>query len=191
MKRFDTGEGPRLARCPYCNEKLDRSEGVTPYNPEDRLPEPGDVSVCAECGEPAVFDADMNMVKLSEPERAELMKDEHVAQTSFAIKAMRAANNPDMQKLFNKQLDQMVVDVKKWKADHQDSEPMIQYNYQYNYQKEVGLIATFKSAVDNKFVMLNEDATTMVTELGWMNECQTMPTVNMVRVVLEHSFGEE
>lgn len=187
MKRFDTGEGPRLARCPYCNEKLDRSEGVTPYNPESRLPGPGDVSVCIECGEPAVFDADMNMVKLSESKRAELMKDEHVAKTSFAIKAMRAANDPSMRDQFNKQLDQMAVDVKKWKADHPDSQPMIQYNY----QADVGLIATFKSAVENKFVMLNEDATAMVTELGWMNECRTMPTVNMVRAVLSHVFGEE
>lgn len=187
MKRFNTGEGQKEAECPYCHQKLDRSTGVSPHNPEDRLPKPGDVSVCIECGEVSYFDAAMNMVELSQQERDELMKDEHVASASLSIKAMRAANNPDMRKLFDEQLDRMCEDVKKWMADHPDSEPMIQYNY----QKEVGLIAAFKDAVERKFVMLNEDATAMVTELGWMTECKTMPTVNMVRGVLDYAFGKE
>lgn len=187
MKQFDTGEGPIKTECPYCHEELDRSTGMSPYNPEDKKPSPGDVSVCSECGEISIFDQDMNMVKPSDEERAELIQDEHVAKTSFMIKAVKAGSDPVNRERFLNKLDSMEAQIREWRAIRPDTKPMIQYNY----QKEVGLIATMADAVEKKFVTVNDDAKDMLDELGWLRPGQEMPTVNMVRVVIEHVFGEE
>lgn len=185
IRTFNTGEGPKKSVCPYCGAQLDRSEGFSPHNPDERLPAPGDVSVCAECGEPAIFNEDMEMVRQTEEQRAALMEDENVRLASFIVKAKASADDPDIKKKYADQLEFMADSVKRWRAKNPAINPMIQYNF----GEKVGLISTFREAVERKFVMLNDDAKDMLEELGWMKKCPTMPTVNMVRAVLEHSFG--
>lgn len=187
IKTFNTGEGPKKSTCPYCNSQLDRSEGFSTYNPDDRLPQPGDVSVCAECGEPAIFDEDMVMVKPTDEVRAELMENEDVRLTSFMVKAKKSSDDPELQRRYSNHLESMATSVREWRAKNPNTNPMIQYNY----GGKIGLIATFREAVEKKFVMLNDDAKAMLEELGWMNVNPTMPTVNMVKAVLDHVFGKE
>lgn len=94
---------------------------------------------------------------------------------------------PDKQRAYSDQLDQMSHAVIDWRVNHRDSNPMIQYNF----QKEVGVIAALQDAIDHKFVSVNDDALQMFKELGWLDDVKSMPTVLMVRVVLEHVFGKE
>lgn len=188
MNRFDTGEGPKKTVCPYCDAKLDRSSGMSPNNPAQRDPAPGDVSVCINCGEIAVFDGDMAMAKPSEEELAMLLEDETILKTRIMVKSMRAVMDPDRNKAYTDQLENMAGQVKAWRVANPNTSPMIQYNY----QKEVGLIAALYDAVENKFVTINADARDMLEELGWLGKEDKMaPTVNMVRAVLEKVFGEE
>lgn len=189
MRPFDTGEGPKKISCPYCGARLDRSTGIALNNPEDNNPSPGDVSVCTECGEVAVFGDDMAMVKPDEETLAELMQDETVLKTQLMIKGMRAVMDHNRRRAYEDQLEKMAADVGEWREMHPNTGPIL---IQYNYQKEVGLIAALPDAIENKFVTINADARDMLEELGWLDkENKLAPTVNMVRAVLGKVFGEE
>lgn len=178
-------EGPNLepTACPYCHEKIDCSTGVL----KDMPPSPGDISICLYCGEPSKFDDQLQMVKLESSELADVMSDPVVRTSMLHIKARKAAANPDRQKAYTGQLEKMASDVAEWRVNHRDSRPEIQYNFQAN----TGVVAALQDAIDHHFISVNEDALIMFKELGWLDNKPTMPTVMMVRVVLEHVFGKE
>ena len=54
--------------CTNCGHLLDSTTGVT----EDRDARPGDISVCAYCGQVSSFDKDLRLKKISDEEMAEM-----------------------------------------------------------------------------------------------------------------------
>lgn len=178
-------DGPNLepTECPHCNQKIDSSSGLQ----ANVQPHPEDVSICMYCGEPSKFDEQLQMVKLEGSEIAEVMADPAVQQAMIQIKAMKAASNHDRRKAYADQLDKMKDAVIAWRKEHSDPELSIQYNF----QKGTCVIAALQDAIDHKFISVNDDALKMFKELGWLDDVKAMPTVLMVRAVLEHAFRKE
>lgn len=175
------------ATCPSCNEKLAGSIiGQTIKEEQQRAPRPGDFSICVHCGEPAKFGDDMKLEKISNLEREELAtKNPEIAAAIMFIKSRM--DQAQLGKNYEDQLDRMEADVRAWRRTHFD----LMISIQYNYQKEVGVIGTLKQGIDNKFLTVNDHAMQMFNELGWLEDGPKMPTIIMVRVVLEHVFGKK
>lgn len=178
-------DGPNLkpTECPYCNNAIDRASGILREQP----PEPGDVCICLYCGEASKFNDQLQIEKLDELELIEMKTDPIVQAARLSIEARKAVTDPDRQRAYSDQLDKMSGDVVDWRVNHRDSNPMIQYNF----QKGVAVIVALQDAIDNNFVSVNDDALQMFKEIGWLDDGPAMPTVLMVRVVLEHVFGKE
>lgn len=71
--------GPLIeSRCPQCNYKL---TGASIIYGEDQKPEAGDFSVCLNCGQILVFDADLTLRKMSADKIRELMTDKEAWDT--------------------------------------------------------------------------------------------------------------
>jgi hypothetical protein len=176
-------EKPNLepTECPHCHERIDCSTGIK----KDISPSEGDISICVYCGEPSKFDAQLNMVKLERSELKEIMSDPVVSTSMLHIKARRIAQDPARHEAYVKQLDVMSDAVKEWRKKNQNLSPIIQYNF----TAQACVIAALEDAINSKFVSINDDARTMFKDLGWMDDKPTMPTILMVRAVLEHTFG--
>lgn len=174
-------DGPNLdpTECPYCHEKINSLSGIQ----KDVQPGPGDIYICTHCGEPSKFDDQLQMVALEGSELLDVMSDQVVREAMLAIKSRKT----DRRKAYMDQLGMMADEVVLWRETNQDSQPMIQYNF----QKEVSIIAALQDAIDHKFISVNDDALNMFKELGWLDDVKAMPTVMMVRAVLDQAFGKE
>lgn len=184
--KFDAEGVPKKINCPYCNTELDGHEGVGVHNPDNRPPQPGDISMCIQCGEPGKFGDGLVMLKLTDDELVEVMKEPSIRDAQRIIKAMKSSNT-DMAARYAEQVAKMGMEIRNWVSNNKGKSPAIQYN---NPDK-VGVIATFKDAVDNKFVSLNSDALTMATELGWLTPQAGMPTVFQVKAAMDVAFKED
>lgn len=60
------------SRCPQCNYKLD---AATVANGDDRMPDPGDHSVCINCGQVLKYEADLRLRKATAAEIREIMEE--------------------------------------------------------------------------------------------------------------------
>lgn len=75
--------------CPTCNERLD---GVTSLD-ANGMPDVGDISLCAYCGELLEFDEDMKLVLLTEEQWDELPQ--HSKNEMIKIQELvRSSSNP-------------------------------------------------------------------------------------------------
>ena len=69
---MSTTYGPLVeSRCPQCDYTL---TGATIIEGEDQKPEPGDSSVCLNCGQILTYEADLTLRKASIDEVRELME---------------------------------------------------------------------------------------------------------------------
>lgn len=185
MNRIKEDSHQINASCPTCHAELDGS--VDMNAPGQRPPREGDFSVCAHCGEPARFGPDLKLEKISNHERETLVS--QYPEIAKAIMFIKASMNQD-EKIGEKYVDQfddMQSKVKEWKAAHPD----LDISIQYNYQNKVAVIGTLKDGINSKFITVNDNAMTMFKELGWLDDGPTMPTIIMVRVVLENTFGKD
>jgi hypothetical protein len=187
MKRYNTEPNettlPPESTCPHCGTKLDISSGITGNNPDARGPEQGDISLCINCGEPCQFGEGMVMVKLSD----ELLKD--VLSDPVVVKAMRLIkhmDNPNPAAAYEAQLDKMLEDVRVWLKTGNWS-PSIQYNF----TRDNCVIASLDEALDRHVISVNDDALIMFEALGWLEDKPSMPTVLMVKVVMDNVFNKE
>lgn len=169
--------------CPNCGITLLYRADLS--KDERKLPSPGDLSICRDCAELCEFGNENNLVKMSEEKMAEMKARPEVQKVISLFKSEKDLQMKNSG--YSNQLDAMSDAVVDWRVNHQDSNPMIQYNF----QKGVGVIAALQDAIDNNFVSVNDDALQMFKELGWLDDGPAMPTVLMVRVVLEHVFGKE
>jgi hypothetical protein len=78
--------------CPFCLKAQD-----TASMPDSSAPVPGDIAFCLDCGELAVFDADMIFRKPTEAELAELAGQPAFLERSFQVASFRAyrASTPE------------------------------------------------------------------------------------------------
>jgi hypothetical protein len=127
------------------------------------------------------------MVRLDESELAEVMADPIVQTSMLHIKAKKIATDPDRNKAYADYPDKMADAVLAWRKEHPDLELSIQYNF----QDEACVIAALDDAIDDNFISVNDHALKMFKDLGWLEDKPEMPTVNMVRSVMEHCFGKE
>lgn len=67
--------------CPYCNHLLD---GISQVNGEN-LPEPGDASICIQCGNVSVFDDDLSLRKPLPEEESAIQEDPTIREAQRAI----------------------------------------------------------------------------------------------------------
>lgn len=180
MNRLNPYDGTHklTGTCPYCGFKYEATTGL---NEEDkRAPKPGDISLCVECGEAARFGYGLVMEKISVLEREQYAtKDPKIALAMQFIKAKNPSKYEDV-------LDVMAVKVKEWKDQHMD----LDISIQYNFPEYVAVVGTLPDGIDSKFIMVNDHAMQMFRELGWMNDTPEMPTIIMVKTVLEHVFGK-
>jgi len=185
MKRYDTEPNkiklPPESICPHCGEKLDLTSGITGNNPDARRPESGDISLCCNCGEPCQFGDDMEMVKLTD----ELLKD--VLTDPTIVKVMRLIKEyngkPPQQAAYEAQLDKMLSDVRGWLKTG-DWSPSVQYNF----TNKTCIIGSLDDALKEHFISVNDDAMIMFQTLGWLDDNPSMPTVLMVKVVMDNIF---
>jgi len=178
---------PEFSACPHCGVKLDCSSGVTLTHDGDnapRPPVPGDISMCQGCGEPCVFGEGLSMEKMDDEMKADVLKDPAISVMSLMIKSMNAAKNPDRQRQYSEQLEAMASDVRKWRQNNPDKDLSIQYNF----TKGTGVIAALEDAINRSFISVNENAMQMFKDVGWLDDKPSMPTVLMVRAVMEHVF---
>jgi len=70
------GEGQRvpLSFCPHCNAELDGCSGID----NDARPDPGDFTICIECGAVAAFSRGLRLRRLTKREQREVAGDERV-----------------------------------------------------------------------------------------------------------------
>jgi hypothetical protein len=173
------------SECPSCRAALDMSIGAG--IPGQPAPRPGDLCLCAHCGEPARFGQDMRLEMLGNLEKERLLTEHpELARAGMFIKARLVVEDPEGRR-YTDQLDTMLDEVRAWKAKHHD----LDLSIQYNYQKEVGVIGTLRDGIKNRFLTVNDHAMTMFQELGWLEDRPTMPTIIMVRCVMDHAFGKE
>jgi len=71
-KSFDTNT---LAVCPYCGKKMDMATAVKHDMEMAKPPKPGNVTVCIECLNVAMFDEDLTLVKMDPETWAEFRRD--------------------------------------------------------------------------------------------------------------------
>ncbi len=184
--KFDSEGVPKKINCPYCNTELDGHEGVGVHNPDNRPPQPGDISMCIECGEPGKFGEGLVMLKLADDELVDVMKEPSIRDAQRIIRSMKS-NNTDMATRYAEQVAKIGMEIRNWVASNKGKSPAIQYNT----TEKVGVIGTFMDAVNNKFVSVNSDALTMATDLGWMKPGPFMPTVFQVKAAMEVAFKED
>lgn len=171
--------------CPNCGVAL---FAYTDLGRDERpMPKPGDLSICSQCAEPCEFAEGNTLVKLSEAKRAVVMANPRMQQVAFLIKSAHASQDPERANDYSSQLEMMAEMVIAWRKNNPDLSPSIQYNF----QERTGIIAALQDAIDQHFISVNEDAMTMFKELGWLEDVPNMPTVLMVKVVLEHVFGKD
>lgn len=189
MNRISKSHETEPNKCPHCDALLDRSVGVN--EPDQRAPRPGDRSICIHCGNPCKFDDDMKLVKLTDEEMKQAMADPYISKMLEMVKqtmvAAQELGDTICQSRYTDQLELMAQAVKEWRKTNHGLSPSIQYNF----QKDVCIIASMREAIEHNMVSINDDARTMLTQLGWLENKLTEPTVLMVRVVLEHAFEEE
>lgn len=77
--------------CPTCGYVMDRATLLENYNPPEP-PEPGDISVCAKCGEITVFEDDLSL-RLMDLDDALEMPD-NVMQTLIKAQTFIRRNRP-------------------------------------------------------------------------------------------------
>ncbi len=185
--KFNAEGVPKKINCPYCNTELDGHEGVGVHNPDNRPPQPGDISMCIECGEPGKFGEGLVMLKLTDDELVEVMKEPSIREAQRIIRSMKSNNQVEQARKYAEQVVKMGMEIRNWVSINKGKSPAIQYNT----TEKVGIIGTFMDAVKNKFVSVNSDALMMATELGWMTPNPSMPTVFQVKAAMEVAFESD
>jgi hypothetical protein len=177
--------------CPHCGFLANGHTCVTDNQGPPLSPEPGNLSICPKCSEPAMFDMvndKLDLRKITPDEMAEIMSDPEAALILMTAKASIDAENPDKAAAYEKKMDQMAADLKAWRLANPNTSPII--TYPADGETKVAFICTMKEAVDNHIVGTNDDAKSMLKSLGWIDDNNEAPTLTMVRIVMEHVFGD-
>lgn len=82
---------------------------------------------------------------------------------------------------YKQELEKMHADLTAWRKAHPTTPILIEFKI----PKGVFVIAAIQDAIDHGSVVMDDEARKMMTELGWLDDKPSMPTVGMVRAVLE------
>ena len=95
-------------------------------------------------------------------------------------------NQQDHDRLGNRyreQLARMLNDFRNWRAAHPHTEVL----FHFRLPEGVAVVSDLKQAIRNGFLVANLDGLVMLGELGWLDESPNMPTLLMVKGVIEHA----
>jgi len=81
IKRIGEGQRVPLSFCPHCNAELDGCSGVD----NDARPDPGDFTVCIECGSVSAFSRGLRLRVLTKREQLEAASDRRVCSAVRAV----------------------------------------------------------------------------------------------------------
>lgn len=77
--------------CPYCDSELDGATGVDEEGNANRLPKPGDISICYKCANISMFDDELNLRRLTIEEEKEVLRNKIVVEVQRTILGVNAA----------------------------------------------------------------------------------------------------
>jgi len=167
-------------KCPNCGNSLNHH--IDSSNDERQEPENGDKCICMVCGEPSIFkDGELSIP--DEKEMEKINADDGFKRISFLIKSISQSDK--FKEQYSDQLERMVEAARSWKCHNINLSPIIQYNF----PKSVCLIASLNDAIKKSYISINDDARTMLEQLGWLDDRPDAPTVLMARTVLEDVFN--
>lgn len=151
-------------------------------------PQIGDVTICCECGEFCEFGPRDTLLKIADEEKLASLSENPDAMMATMMAAMvrGAKKNKDGGKEYQEQIKKMAVTVRVWTKKNPTKSPMIQRNS----TSKMFLVGTLADAIEHKFVSVNDDAMLMLTELGWLDKEERMPTVFMAESAIEWAFKD-
>lgn len=183
---------PNRSPCPSCMAVLNLRSGFSINAEDNRGPSPGDFILCPACGEFFKLNESLAPIKPSDADLEEISQDpiSTAARNSIMLRIGKITEK-DLgqagimgQAYFNK-CELMLNQVKEWREKNKTLSPAIQYNFDDN----TVVCATIPDAIDNHFMSINNDAKTMLHELGWLTPNKDMPSVLMLRAVLDKAFN--
>lgn len=152
-------------------------------------PRIGDVTICCECGEFCEFGPRDTLLKITDEEKLDSLKDHPEAQLAklMATMVMKKDKDDTLGKEYGEEVQRMAKDVREWTRENPTRSPMLQRNS----TSKVGIIGTLADAIEHKFVSVNDDAMMMLTELGWLErKGKRMPTIFMTEAAIEWAFKD-
>ena len=174
--------------CPHCLAVLGHDVSYA-RNEHGRLeeghPTPGDITVCHECGEFLEFSEDGTLIKVTDQEKLDSLKDHPDAQAAQKMVRFMKSNKDNSEGYAN-QIKTMAESAKAWVKEHPEKTPI---QMQRASTSKVGIIATLPEAIEHSLVAVNDHAKDMFTELGWLDMSNlTVPTVFMAEIAIETAF---
>jgi hypothetical protein len=175
--------------CPHCLSKLDKHQSYArnEYGRiEEGTPQPGDVTICCECGEFCEFGEDaVSLLKIEDKDKLA-----HVKTNPDAIAAQKAVRfmkkNAGPADDYAAQIKAMAEDIRKWVATNPTKTPI---QIQRNSIGNICFIATINDAIKCNVMSVNGHANDMLTDLGWLVN-NNQPTVIMVEIAFGLAFKE-
>lgn len=153
--------------CPECGKDLSAATCISEDDMHSQ-PEPGDLSLCIECGTPLEFDSEMKLHKCK-------LEDQHPDHQKLFKKAQKLIQ----QRQYTSQMDTMKERADAWRKANPDRVVMIAY------PARVGLIGCISVGLEHGFVKANDAGLDLLKAL-WPWGGRDEPTVLMCRAVLEY-----
>lgn len=174
---------PSKLPCPKCGRIMDFQKGtiVNSDGPSDEAegPLPGTLIPCPGCMSVLVMDDNRQLEMAGVHEVRSMLADKNVADFIMRMVAMVKDNENDQR--YYAHIGKMLMLFNAWKADN----PSAALEILYRFPEEVAVIGTIGDAIKGEMVSVNAEARRAFTELGWMSNTSSDPTVLMVRCVTE------
>jgi hypothetical protein len=162
------------SKCPHCGEKLTHA---SPIDGEGG-PEPGNISLCCMCGEVLLFDQELRMVPIPEAELAELKANE-------AWKKIEIAQHHIKGRAYGRKCESMAEQYRAWVTAHPDVPVLVSFKIPEKVFVAIDLVG----AIAQGFMVVDENGKRMLSEMGWLADTKDMPSLAMVRAVINHVHG--
>lgn len=165
-------------KCPECGVLMG---GATFLDKGDRQPAPGDIAICFSCAAVNQYDDCLGLVTASDDAKSFADKD---ARCRVARQLILDRRKPHQGDRYAARCAAMREEVDHWRKEN----PALRLAIQYNFPTTVFAIATLPDALDKHLISVNEDARRMFASLGWLEAGPTVPSLFMVRMVMEEAF---
>jgi hypothetical protein len=106
---------------------------------------------------------------------------------SKMVRMLKAGKNSKEGERYKAQVMEMAEAVRAWVKDN----PGRTIKIQRNSGPSVGIISTLADSIKHKYVSVNDDASVMLRELGWLDDQELMPTIIMAEVAIEVAFSDK
>lgn len=152
----------------------------TATDDEDTVPPgPGDMSICVECGALLLFDEQLKLIPCTPEREAELKSDPSSWQKIEEARYHIHGRN------YGRKCEAMLTDYQQWLATHPDLPVLISFKI----PDKVFVAGALVDALKEGFIVVDDNGKRMLQELGWLDDTPDMPSLAMVRAVINHAHG--